>query len=106
MIGAAPLAARPVTTLPFPPGAVLCFYTDGLVERPGQLIDEGLERLCRAVVAESPEAVCAAVMGDLVGSESAHDDIALLAIRRQAPGAGTTIASVLPPASKEVRADA
>jgi len=96
MIGAAPPASRPVTTLPFPPGAVLCFYTDGLVERPGQLIDEGLERLRRAVVAQSPEAVCAAVMGDLVGSEPARDDIALLAIRRQAPGAGTTIASVLP----------
>jgi serine phosphatase RsbU (regulator of sigma subunit) len=96
MIGAAPPASRPVTTLPFPPGAVLCFYTDGLIERPGQLIDDGLERLRRAVVAQSPEAVCAAVMGDLVGSEPARDDIALLAIRRQAGGAGTTIASVLP----------
>jgi sigma-B regulation protein RsbU (phosphoserine phosphatase) len=96
MIGAAPAAARPVTTLPFPPGTVLCFYTDGLIERPGQLIDEGLERLRRAVVAESPEAVCATVMGDLVGNEPARDDIALLAIRRQAAGAGATIASVLP----------
>jgi serine phosphatase RsbU (regulator of sigma subunit) len=75
---------------------VLCFYTDGLIERSGQLIDEGLERLRRAVVAESPEAVCAAVMGDLVGSEPARDDIALLTIRRQAAAAGTTIASVLP----------
>jgi phosphoserine phosphatase RsbU/P len=96
MIGAAPPASRPVTTLPFPPGALLCFYTDGLIERPGQLIDEGLERLRRVVVAQSPEAVCAAVMGELVGSEPARDDIALLAIRRQARGAGTTIASVLP----------
>jgi serine phosphatase RsbU (regulator of sigma subunit) len=96
MIGAVPPAPRPATTLPFPPGAVLCFYTDGLIERPGQLIDEGLERLCRAVVAQSPEAVCAAVMGELVGSEQSRDDIALLAIRRQAPGSGTTIASVLP----------
>ncbi len=96
MIGAAPPASRPVTTLPFPPGALLCLYTDGLIERPGQLIDEGLERLRRAVVAQSPEAVCAEVMGELVGSEPARDDIALLAIRRQARGAGTTIASVLP----------
>ncbi len=106
MIGAAPAAARPVTTLPVPPGALLCFYTDGLIERPGQLIDEGLDRLCRTVVAESPEAVCAAVMGEMVGSESARDDIALLAIRRQARPPGTTIASVLPARESEVCADA
>lgn len=96
MIGVAPATSRPVTTLPVPPGALLCFYTDGLVERPGQLIDEGLERLRRAVLAQSPEAVCAAVMGALVGSEPARDDIALLAIRRQARPPGTTIPPVLP----------
>jgi serine phosphatase RsbU (regulator of sigma subunit) len=96
MIGAAPGASRPVTTLPVPPGALLCFYTDGLIERPGQLIDEGLDRLRRTVLAQSPEVVCAAVMGAMVGNEPARDDIALLAIRRQARPPGTTIASVLP----------
>jgi serine phosphatase RsbU (regulator of sigma subunit) len=96
MIGAAPAAARPVTTLPVPPGALLCFYTDGLIERPGQLIDDGIDRLRRTVLAQSPEVVCAAVMGAMVGSEPARDDIALLAIRRQARPPGTTIASVLP----------
>ena len=96
MIGAAPAAARPVTTLPVPLGALLCFYTDGLIERPGQLIDDGLDRLRRTVLAQSPEVVCAAVMGAMVGSEPARDDIALLAIRRQARPPGTTIASVQP----------
>jgi sigma-B regulation protein RsbU (phosphoserine phosphatase) len=88
MIGAASPASRPVTTVPVPPGTLLCFYTDGLIERPGLLIDEGLERLRRAVVARPPEAVCADVMGELVGSEAARDDIALLAIRRQAQPGG------------------
>jgi len=33
MIGVAPDAQRPVSTVPVPPGALLCFYTDGLIER-------------------------------------------------------------------------
>jgi serine phosphatase RsbU (regulator of sigma subunit) len=83
MIGVSPDAPRRVTTLPIPAGALLCFYTDGLIERPGQLIDDGLERLRRIVAAQPPEAVCAEVMGELVGSEPARDDIALLVIRRR-----------------------
>ena len=83
MIGVSPDAPRRVTTLPVPAGALLCFYTDGLIERPGQLIDDGQERLRRVVVAQPPEAVCAEVMGELVGSEPARDDIALLIVRRR-----------------------
>jgi phosphoserine phosphatase RsbU/P len=83
MIGVSPDAPRRVTTLPIPAGALLCFYTDGLIERPGQLIDDGLERLRRVVMAKPPEVVCAEVMGELVGSEPARDDIALLIIRRR-----------------------
>jgi phosphoserine phosphatase RsbU/P len=86
LIGVFPQARRPVTTVPVPPGALLCFFTDGLVERPGELIDEGLDRLCAAVTAQPPEAACAAVMGAMVGSEPARDDIALLMIRRDAGG--------------------
>ena len=89
MIGVAPEAPRQVTTVPIPPGALLCFYTDGLIERPGEPIDDGLERLRRVVTAGSPEAACAAVMRALVGSESARDDIALLMIRCQ-PGQADT----------------
>ena len=77
-------ARRPVSTLPVPPGALLCFYTDGLVERRGEVIDDGLDRLCRAVTAQPAEAACAAVMGALVGNEPVRDDIALLMVRRQA----------------------
>lgn len=83
MVGVDPDARRPVTTVTIPPGALLCFYTDGLVERPDQVIDEGLTRLCLALSAQSPEAACVAVMGALVGSKPSRDDIALLMIRRQ-----------------------
>ncbi len=84
VIGISPGVRRPVTTVPIPPGALACFYTDGLIERRGEVIDDGLARLCRAVTAEPAEAACAAVMRALVGSEPARDDIALLMVRRQA----------------------
>jgi phosphoserine phosphatase RsbU/P len=83
LIGIQPGAQRPVSTVKIPPGALLCFFTDGLVERPGEVIDEGLGRLCRAIAAEHPEVACSAVMAALIGNESFRDDIALLMIRRQ-----------------------
>jgi serine phosphatase RsbU (regulator of sigma subunit) len=83
MIGVDADVQRPVTTVTIPPGALLCFYTDGLVERPGQVIDEGLTRLCQVISAQPPEAACAAVMGALIGGEPTRDDVALLMIRRQ-----------------------
>jgi phosphoserine phosphatase RsbU/P len=86
MIGLAPGARRKVTTLNVAPGTLLCFYTDGLVERPGELIDDGLARLCQAVTAAPPETACAAAMGAIVGREAARDDIALLMLRRQPSG--------------------
>jgi serine phosphatase RsbU (regulator of sigma subunit) len=81
-IGVTSRARRPVTTVPVPPGTMLCFYTDGLIERPGEVIDEGLGRLGQAVTVQPPETACIAVMGALVGSEPVRDDIALLMIRR------------------------
>lgn len=68
------------------PDALLCFYTDGLIERPGEPIDDSVARLCRAVTAQPPEAACAAVMAAPVGGEPARDDIALLMFWRQPPG--------------------
>jgi phosphoserine phosphatase RsbU/P len=90
IIGVADPVRRPVTTVPIQPGTLLCFYTDGLIERPGELIDDGLARLCDATAAQSPEVACAAVMQALVGSRPARDDIALLMVRCQAdhPGHG------------------
>ncbi len=71
------------TTLPLAPGTVLCFFTDGLVERRHTPIDDRLARLCQTVWPEPPERICASVMRTLVGSEPAGDDIALLALRWQ-----------------------
>ena len=83
LIGIADQVRRQVTTVPILPGTLLCFYTDGLIERPGELIDDGLTRLCRAVTAQPAEGASAAVMNTLIGSGRARDDIALLMVRRQ-----------------------
>ena len=83
MIGLDPGIRRRVTTVKVPPGTLLCFYTDGLVERPEIPLDEGLAKLCQAVTAEPPESVCASVMAAMVGTESVRDDIALLVFRRE-----------------------
>src|SRR5215467_8827886 len=82
LIGAAPGVQRQVATIDISPGTLMCFYTDGLIERRGQTIGHGLARLCEAVTAQPPDAACAAVMAALVGNEPGRDDIALLMFRR------------------------
>lgn len=105
MIGVQPGAPRQVTTVPILPGTLLCFYTDGLIERPGEIIDDGMERLRRAVVAQAPEMACSVVMGALVGNEPARDDIALLMIRFQPDRAEARIRLLPSLAREEVSAD-
>jgi sigma-B regulation protein RsbU (phosphoserine phosphatase) len=87
LIGAAPGAQRPVSTIEINPGTLVCFYTDGLIERRTESIEDGLDRLCQAVKAQSPDVACAAVMSALVGGEEVRDDIALLMLRRTPEGA-------------------
>jgi phosphoserine phosphatase RsbU/P len=83
LIGAVPGARRRVATMGIDRGTLLCFYTDGLIERRGRRIDDGLARLCQTVKAEPPDAASATVMGALVGGEASPDDIALLIFRRR-----------------------
>ncbi|SCL30799.1 Serine phosphatase RsbU, regulator of sigma subunit [Micromonospora rhizosphaerae] len=78
--------ARRTAMVDFPAGAVLVCYTDGLVERRGELIDAGIERLIAAVAPAPAEEVCATVMATL-DAEHPTDDIALLAIRHTASAA-------------------
>lgn len=64
------------------PGSTVACYTDGLVERRREPIDDGLERLRRTVHPGPVEEVCTAVMAELVGRDDVHDDTALLVFRR------------------------
>jgi PAS domain S-box-containing protein len=65
-----------------PLGGTVLLYTDGLVERPGELLDEGLDRLAATVRGQrvAPEQLCSHVLEQLV-PVGASDDVALLALR-------------------------
>jgi phosphoserine phosphatase RsbU/P len=89
---------RPASSVGFPPGAVLCLYTDGLVERRDRPIDEGIARLRAAVTAGDPEAGCAAVMAGMARYSAHSDDVALLMIHRNPWAAGDSGADRSAPA--------
>jgi serine phosphatase RsbU (regulator of sigma subunit)/anti-sigma regulatory factor (Ser/Thr protein kinase)/transcriptional regulator with GAF, ATPase, and Fis domain len=64
-------------------GSLVLLYTDGLVERRGTSIDDGLERLRQAVMEgpRDPDRLLDHVLDRVVGQEERGDDIALLAAR-------------------------
>lgn len=73
--------------VPFPDGSVLVSYTDGLVERRGESIDIGIERLrqhLEPLEGEPAEDVADALLGGLVGPN--HGDDAALAVVRHRRG--------------------
>lgn len=92
-IGTADDPQRRSATVFIPPGALLCCFTDGLVERRGQILDQGMDTLATTLgklIAAGPgtstapvaEDACAEIMRALVGSTPAQDDIAVLVLSR------------------------
>jgi PAS domain S-box-containing protein len=64
-----------------PPGSIAVFFTDGLIERRGEELGIGIERLGAALVpirAGRPEEVADRVLADLVPAAGPRDDIALV----------------------------
>lgn len=79
-----PAIARPPVDYYFEPGTVVVAYTDGLVERRGENIDVGINRL-RAALATDPglsvEALADHLLARCLASGSTDDDVALVVIR-------------------------
>ncbi len=69
-----------------PAGSTIVLYTDGVVERRGEPLDDGLERLRRVAERGHPdvEALCDAILEELVAGPS--DDVAVLAARLEPLG--------------------
>ena len=75
---------RPQGRASLEPGSALVLYSDGLVERRGERLADGLQRLAAAArdVAESPpEDMCSRLIVKLGVSEQRGDDVAVLAVR-------------------------
>jgi PAS domain S-box-containing protein len=83
----------PLGVLPFPsyetvtsrmePGSSIVLFTDGLIERPGELIDDGMAELAARVseASDDPEEVCDHLLNTLVPRSGATDDVAILMLR-------------------------
>jgi serine phosphatase RsbU (regulator of sigma subunit) len=69
------------TTIAVDPGATLLAFTDGLVERRGETLDEGLDRVAGIVGGDSqPLSELITALVDAQAGEAAQDDIAIVGI--------------------------
>jgi serine phosphatase RsbU (regulator of sigma subunit)/anti-sigma regulatory factor (Ser/Thr protein kinase) len=83
LLGIDPLTERTTETATLPFGSTLLLFTDGLVERRGESLDEGTARLLRLVeerATDDLDRLCDALVDGLVPSAAA-DDVAIIAFR-------------------------
>jgi PAS domain S-box-containing protein len=82
LVGVDAAAQRKTLILEVPPGSTLILYTDGLIERPGRDMDEGIQelraRLAAAPADADPRQLCDAAVS---GALDHRDDVALIAVR-------------------------
>ena len=76
-------SARDVGTLEIPAGGIVIFYTDGVVERRGEAIDEGLDRLAERAVklaGGSFDSMAADLCATMQEGAPADDDLCLVCL--------------------------
>ncbi len=82
LVGVDATASRATVSIEIPAGSTLVAYTDGLIERAGHDLDEGIaelrERIAAAPVGASPHELCDAAVA---GALDHRDDVALIAVR-------------------------
>jgi PAS domain S-box-containing protein len=82
LLGVSPESLRVEHVTPLPLGSTLLLYTDGLVERRGANLDDGLDWLCQEVAGMQDlplDELCDRLLGVL--PSALEDDVALLALR-------------------------
>jgi len=79
---------RPHATETVEPGSLIVCYSDGLIERRGELLTEGLDRLKhagRSLLRLPLDDVCSHLVKALGVDQSREDDVAVLAVRFDSP---------------------
>ncbi|MFF2778719.1 SpoIIE family protein phosphatase [Streptomyces sp. NPDC058052] len=73
-------------SIALPPGSTAVLYTDGLVERRREDIDEGVEALARALSGASgtPQVICGRLLRALGVTAEHDDDVAVLVVQHPA----------------------
>jgi serine phosphatase RsbU (regulator of sigma subunit) len=83
LLGMDATAVRSESVVDLPPDATVVLYTDGLIERRGSTLDEGMARLSTALhdVAGRPlDEICDSLLARMLDGRP-QDDVALLAVR-------------------------
>jgi serine phosphatase RsbU (regulator of sigma subunit) len=82
LVGVDAATHRDTVVLDVPAGSTLVAYTDGLIERPGADMDQGIHELCERIAAAprdaGPRELCDAAVS---GALDHRDDVALIAVR-------------------------
>ncbi len=101
-LGVMPFPSFEEGSAPLPEGGTLVLYTDGLVERPGELLDDGFARLSVAAQGAdvSADAACDHMLERLVPTGAMADDVALLALH--APQLSNRFQLELPPEPRQL----
>lgn len=84
LLGAHPESERASATSTLPEGSTLLLYTDGLIERRGEGLDRGLNRLrqhAAALAGRHVNVMCDELRAGLSAEADSDDDIALIALR-------------------------
>ncbi|MBW0015506.1 MAG: SpoIIE family protein phosphatase [Mycobacterium sp.] len=87
------------------PGSLIVLYTDGLIERAGEALDDGFARLKAAAAGcvDLPvESVCAELLTRMRPPAGYRDDVVVLALR-PSHAAARSFATVLPAAPAQIR---
>lgn len=85
LLGLDPATSRADHELLLAPGSTVLFFTDGLVERRGAWLQDGLDWLARAAAEVAhlpPEQICDALLAQV--GDRVEDDVALLVLRPDA----------------------